>query len=495
MVKDNIKRGLHSKNFLALILALSGFILIFFSLQGVGISADSITYTSVSRNLSGKGTLYSFDGDAFVDFPIGYPVLLGVIQWLTTTDPFVYGLLLNSLLFGLVVFGVVRMLEEEGMAARERFLLGACVLASPAMLVVYEMLWSETLFIACLVYFLWALRRYGRAHGERAFWAMVVLAAVAAVTRYAGLTLIATGGVCILGDRGLRPWKRIKRSFIFGIASLSLLAANLIRNRIISGTVTGDRQKNLLPLAVHVRRFGAVLCQWLPPLHHFPALYGACATLFILGLAGACIYWWVKRKEPLSLPSLGITFCGIYTLFILSTAMLTAYEGLDTRLLSPLYIPGLIGIGGTLYRLAPNRYVLTGALCLLLALGVASEVHYLENPTIAYQRYVRYDIDDLRKSPTIQFINSHPDMLDTTNTMYSNAPDLIYLLSKRRHSEYLPELYSAEDIRDFWFDHGAYLVWLNACLAYPTSHLKALNDRVGLTLLYTFSDGAIYIHK
>lgn len=490
-----MKRGLQSKNFLALTLALSGFILIFFSLHGVGISADSITYASVSRNLSGKGTLYSFDGDVFVDFPIGYPVLLGVIQWLTRTDPFVYGLFLNALLFGGVVFGVVRMLGEEGMGTRERFLLGACVVASPAMLVVFEMLWSETLFIACLVYFLWALLRYGRTQGEGAFWTMIVLAAVAAVTRYAGLTLIATGGLCILADRELQPWKRLKRAFIFGAASMSLLAANLIRNRIISGTVTGNRQKNLLPLGVHIRRFGAVLCQWLPPLHHFPALYGTCATLFILGLAGAWIYWWVKRKHALSLASLGVTFCGVYTLFILSTAMLTAYEGLDTRLLSPLYIPALIGFGGTLYGWLPNRYVLTGALCLLLALGVASETHYLENPTIAFQRYVRYDIDDLRKSPTIQYINSHPELLDSTNTMYSNAPDLIYLLTRRRHSEYLPELYSPEDIRDFWFDHGAYLVWLNACLAYPTSHLKTLNDRVGLTLLCTFADGAIYIHK
>jgi hypothetical protein len=524
MVKD-VKPGLPrgaggAKNFLAVFLALSGFVLVLFSLKGVGISADSITYTSVSRHLNESGMLRSFDRDVYVDFPVGYPLFLAAIQWVTTLDPMVYGLFLNAVLFACLIFGVVRMLGSEDMTPRDRFLLGACVVASPALLEVYEMLWSETLFILCIGLFLITAVRYGETRSRGSFWLMVATAGLAAVTRYAGVTLIATGGLIMLADRGRRgrdsddagaydghptlsAADRWKNALYFGFASSALLVANLVRNRVISGTVTGNRQKNLLSLGTHLRRFGAVLCEWLPPLHRLPMIYEACAVLLICGLAAVWVYWWVRRKAVLSVYAVSATFAGIYTIFILGTAMLTAYEGLDTRLLAPLYMPALLAIGGTLCRLARQGAVTRGAapaaatiaLALVLIASVAADIRYLQYPGIAYKRYVRYDIATLRHSPTLEFIKTHPELLNLQTSVYTNAPDILYLLTPRSESDYLPDSQSPEDIRDFGDDRGAYVIWINACLAYPRATLDELQRTSGLKLLYAFSDGAIYIHE
>ncbi|TDW96835.1 hypothetical protein [Dinghuibacter silviterrae] len=470
MVKDNITGGQKPIDFWAVLLALSGFILILSSLPGIGISADSITYTSVSRNLNHGGVLRSFDRDVFVDFPVGYPLFLATLQKITGLDPIKFALFLNAIMLAGITFTVTQLLKREGIDRKGQLLLGACVVASPALLEVYEMLWSETLFIVLIVWFIAASQK-------GSFWMMVVAAGLSAVVRYAGVTLIATGALIILWDRGF------KKAVLYGLAAGTPLALNLVRNQLISGTVTGDRQKNLLSLWTHLQRFGGVLCEWAPPLNRWPVLYAPITLLFIAAL----IAIWKRKKG--SLTTICVTFTGIYTVFILGTSMLTAYESLDTRLLSPLFIPALLGIGGTIYkRTGPIPIII------LLVVGIMADATYITHPGIAYKRYVRYDIQTLRQSPTLEFINTHPDIVDTNTSVYTNAPDILYLLSKRKESDYLPDQASPRDIRDFKNDRGAYVVWIDACLAYPKYCLDSLKQ-MGLDTVYMGKDGAVYIHR
>jgi len=499
----NMNRSLQTyspaKNIEALLFAGAGFLLIFLSLKGVGISADSITYTSVSRNLNATGTLRTFDEDALVDFPMGYPLFLAAIQFLTRLDPFVYGLFLNAVLFGIIIYIIQCLLREDGLPTGERLLCGACLVLSPALLQVFEMLWSETLFMFYMALFLAGAVHYGKTHRKKYLWLMAMATALACVTRYAGVTLAATGGLILLFDRALPFRKRFWNAFLFGSVSISLLTANLIRNSIISGHLTGDRKKNFLSATAHLHRFGGVLFGWLPPIHQYPLLYTACALLSIAGMMAACAYFWIKRKESLSIFAISLAYCVVYSLFILTTALLTEYEGLDTRLLSPLYIPGLIGLLGFVHTLLGQsfRYVtkgmILGGLSFLLIGDILLDYNYLAHPDVAYKGYIRYNVDSLKVSPTLQFLKDYPSRLDTSVSVYSNAPDIMYLVGSRE-ADYLPDLRSAEDLLDFRTDHGAYLIWLNACMAYPDSYLPALEQLAPLTLVHSFQDGAIYIH-
>jgi hypothetical protein len=474
------------------------------SLKGIGISADSITYASVSRSLNTSLSMRPFDGDVLVDFPVGYPVFLGLIQFITRLDPFTYGLFLNGLLFGLLIYITQCLLRKEDIPLPERLLCGACLVFSPALLEVFEMLWSETVFLTLLGLFIAAAAHYGKTHKAGALWTMAIIAAFAGITRYAGMTLALTGGLLLLADRTQSFGKRFWNAFLFGAVSVSLPLANLIRNWFISGLTTGDRKKNFLPLSTHLHRFGGVLSGWLPLLHRYPALYTGCTLLFIAGIAAAFAFFWIHRKEALSIYAVSTAFCVVYSLFILAISLLTEFEGLDTRLLSPLYFPALIGVLGWLHHLPirgrtpalqprPRKW-LPMALTLLLVGNVVLDSNYLAHPEIAYRNYIRYDMDALKISPTLHFVNTHPVLFGPNVNLYSNAPDLIYQLSTTR-ADYLPDLHSAEDIRDFSEDKGAYLIWLDGCLAYPGSYMDGMRQIAPLKLVASFPDGAIYVHN
>lgn len=445
-----------------------------------------------------------FDGDVLVDFPVGYPLFLASIQFITRLDPFVYGLYLNGLLFGLLIYVAQCLLRREGVPLLERLLCGACLVLSPALFEVFGMLWSETVFIVLLGLFIAATAQYGKTHKRGALWAMGIIAALAGVTRYAGLTLVLTGGLLLLADRGPSFGKRFWNAFLFGAISISLLLVNLLRNWFISGVTTGDRKKNFLPLSTHLHRFGSVLTGWLPLLHHYPGLYTGFTCLFIAGITAAFAFFWVHRKEALSIYAVSTAFCVVYSLFILAISLLTEFEGLDTRLLSPLYFPALIGVLGWLHHLPerkpgqePGRKSVRWipiALTLLLVGNVMLDTNYMIHPEIAYRNYIRYDIDSLKVSPTLRFINTHPLFPGNDVNLYSNAPDLIYQFSTKR-ADYLPDLHSKEDVRDFIDDKGAYLIWLDACLAYPKSYLNGLRQIAPLKLVASFPDGAIYVYN
>ena len=499
----------------ALLFALAAFILIQFSLKRVGVSADAITYTSVSRNLNASWTLRPFDGDVLVDFPVGYPLFLAFIQFVTRMDPFAFGLLLNGVLFGLLIYTTQCLLRAEDVPLPERLLCGTCLVFSPALLEVFEMLWSETLFLVLLGLFIAACVHYGKTYKAGALWVMALIAALACVVRYAGLTLVLTGGLLILCDRGPSFGKRFKNALLFGVVSISLLACNLIRNWLISGVPTGDRKRNFLPLATHLHRFGAVLSGWLPILHHYPILYTGVTVLFIAAITAAFGFFWIRRREALSVYAVSTAFCIVYSAFILAIALLTEFEGLDTRLLSPLYFPALIGVLGWIHhtamilrpsakagssgavppiQLVPSSRWMSLTLAFLLAGNILLDANNMTHPEIAYKNYIRYDMSALAVSPTLQYVHAHAGELGQAPNVYSNAPDLMYELGAL-HTDYLPDVRDGEDRKAFQDDQGAYLIWINACLAYPMPYLDSIRRIAPLKLVQTFPDGAVYIRN
>ena len=62
------------------------------------------------------------------------------------------------------------------------------------------MLWSETLFILLSLLFFVAFTKYLNSHTLRSLMGAAVIAAFAFVTRYAGITLLLTGGFLLLFD-------------------------------------------------------------------------------------------------------------------------------------------------------------------------------------------------------------------------------------------------------------------------------------------------------
>jgi hypothetical protein len=499
----------------AIIAALAAFCLVYFSAPSIGLSPDSISYASAARSLYTSGRPLEFDGEWLVDFPLGYPALLSLILFITRLDPFQFGLVLNGLLFGILVFICLREGKKNGFPLLLRCGYGLCLLFSAALLQVYGMLWSETLFILCVALFFVACGRYGRTHGAGALWAMAGATALACVTRYIGVTLMGMGILLLLTDRLLSRRKRGLHLLWYGSVSCSLLLVNLVWNRLNNANMAGDRLVNLVPFREHVQRFGEALLRWLPFYTGSPGglspgpsavLSTACAIVFVGGSIGGA-GWLLWRKRSLySWAALGVLFTAGYSVLILIMATLTAFQPLDSRLLSPLWFPALGAVAGGI-RLLWRRWgvgrsagaariqfaiksLILVPLIILILPGLIREYGYVRYPDEVYQDHIRYDFNQYRGSPTLRFVNTHPGLFRSGKPVYSNAGEVLYVLGNLS-SAYLPQLSSAEEMQDFNGD-TAWLVWLNTVHAYPGDYLSALKKASALSPLYSFPDGIIF---
>jgi hypothetical protein len=490
----------------AMIAALAGFCLIAFSAPAVGLSPDSITYTSAARNLLATGHPLEFDGQWLVDFPLGYPAFLSLILFITRIDPFHFGLILNGLLFGILVFVCIREMKKNGFPLWLRCLYGLSLLFSVALLEVYGMLWSETLFILCVALFFVTCDWYGRTHGNRALWAMAGVTALACITRYAGVTMLSMGLLLLLTDRTLVRWKRALHILLYGSIGCSLLLINLILNRINEGFLAGDRLINQTPVPEHLQRFGTAIFHWFPILSkgEYPVLSLIFTSLLVGGSILGVLYLWIRERSQYSWAALGLLFTAIYSVFILAMAVLTAFQPLDSRLLSPIWFPALGAAAGG-WMVLRNRFsgirwarIMVGVVAIVMALfisypGLIREVHYLSRPELVYQDHLRYDFRAFDHSPTLRFVNTHPALFRSDKEVYSNAGEVLYVLIDLP-SDYLPRLNKPEELETFRSD-TAYLIWLNDIHVSPDAYLNDLRSASPLVPLYSFPDGAIYSTK
>ncbi|MDP4151375.1 MAG: hypothetical protein Q8927_04430 [Bacteroidota bacterium] len=499
-----------ARNSGVVIAALAGFCLIYFSNPGIGISPDSVTYTSVARNLVDSGRPLEFDGEWLTDFPIGYPAFLGSIFFITRSDPFHFGLFLNSCLFGLLLYICLRAVKKNGFPIWLQGAYGLCLLSGTALLQVFGMLWSETLFILCIAFFFLSSGYYGRNHRLGPLFAMALATAIACVTRYAGVAVLATGLFLLIADRQLSRRKKALHALIYAGSAVAPLLINVLINRIHEGYLTGDRLVNQTPFTEHLQRFGTTLLRWIIPSFRGTGegqglLAAACTLGFIGAAAGAAISLWRRNKSLYAWAGLGAVFTAIYSVFLLGVAATTAFQPLDSRLLCPLWFPGLSAAAGGVLALS-NRLrdkkkwtafaLWSTGLVVVFALsfpGIAAQTRLLAHPDQVYEDHIRYDFRAFDQSPTLHFVRNHPSLFKSDKPVYSNAGEVLYVLDSLQ-AGYPPRLIAGEEMNDFQSD-SAYLIWLNNIHVYPEEYLIKLKSMTGLTMLETFPDGIIYSTK
>jgi hypothetical protein len=398
---------------------------------------------------------------------------------------------------------------------------------STALLQVYGMLWSETLFILCIALFFAGAGLYGKNHGVKALLIMAVATAIACVTRYIGVALAAMGFLLLVRDNALPRPRKALHIFLYSSVGCSLLLANLVWNRLNNANMAGDRLINQVPFSQHLQRFGETLLRWLPfpegathpggSTHPsgsllqggsllpagWPAIF--CAVVFVGGsvLVSGYLLW--RKRALYSWTALGLVFSAVYSVFILVLATLTAFQPLDSRLLAPLWFPALAAAAGGMLilkrrlaagnwraRLPLFRGLALAATLLLVIPGLSREFRFIRHPAEVYRDLIRYDFDRYRESPTLRFVIDHPGLFHSDKQVYSNAGELLYVLDTLS-SAYLPQLNSAEEMQDFNAD-TSYLVWLNTVHTYPAEYLPALKKASGLSPLYSFPDGVIYLN-
>jgi 4-amino-4-deoxy-L-arabinose transferase-like glycosyltransferase len=486
-------------------------ILIICSRYGIGLSPDSVTYIAGSRNLlAGKGYV-SFDESPIVLWPPLYSLFLSAISFLLAADPLSLAAGVHTLLYGLNLYlsGVLLLRYTRSIGLT---ILGLLLAASWPLTKVSSMAWSEPLFICLLLLFLLRLDSYLEAPKVRWLLALSLLAALATLTRYAGVVLILTGLLSLVLNSRL-SWKtRLAHSALFALLSAIPITLWLVRNWIICGSFFG----------LHVPKpysfLDSVLCIleriyfWFLPdsvLLSRSLVFGP--TILALILFSFALSFYVRHatlddRQRFKEVLLGVGHLLIFILCYIGIFMLPpiSYQNLSARLLTPLYVPlfALVLSLGREFALwlkkhFPERFVHRPlrAVAWLLALGCAAEI-----AGIAGFRAINgaggYNSASWRKSEILQNL---PPSCEPGVILYSNAPDAIYILTGRpalrspaKYVKASPDQALAA-LKFSWPPTSqADLVWFDSVhrdYLFSVSELQTVAD---VSIRARFSDGAIY---
>ncbi len=383
---------------------------------------DSVIYASVARNLLQGEGFVSWNGRLFgAMWPPGYPLLLALTSWgLGWFNPVAVAGSFSAALHGATVFAAGHWLRDR-IASRFLAFWGCLALAGAAPLLhAATTLMSESAFVLCVTLACIQLDR-GLTRGRgRCLAAAAACAGLAALTRYAGLPLIAAGTALLALQPGIRPRIRAGRASAFALAALAPLGVWLYRNYRVTGAFThmDDFVPSGRTLLENAAAALETLASWLlfAPVHDVKAEGGGGVALAaLLALAGAGLFLWRRypgARDGYAALLICAAFVLAYGAFIVVATLSYYVPAPAHRFLMPAYVPLLFAFvfvadkarrplrahrNARLARALPfllKTLLLAwigGGLCLSLYTSLfpqrtRSSLHWAASPTMRYMR-------------------------------------------------------------------------------------------------------------
>jgi hypothetical protein len=361
---------------------------------------------------------------------------------------------------------------------------------------VYEMLWSETLFIFLVILFLLVWPWYAKRKGMIALFVFALIAALAFVTRFAGITIVATGITLILFDETISLVKKIKHIFLFVLISCSLVVCNIIHNHYVAGSLAGVREKALRTIAENLLDIGAVIGTWLPFLSNH-LFIGALIFLLILLFAILFVVYRLLQQQFYRRYETGVAlFFVVYALFMIVIASVSRFETLSSRLLSPIYIPFIL-LGSFwiwVFIKQKNKLQKTNSIVFFICIYAAIFLHqYQQNAEnwegIKDAGIPGYSESQWKDSPLVKYINENKSLFNLP--IYSDANDGLYYLTGIKALP-LPHKEVVKEQVKLLQDPQLIVIWFNDGVNPDLIDIPFLKARKRLTNTISFTDGTIY---
>ena len=415
---------------------------------GPGLQWDSVEYISIARSLRDGEGFTRFFGGTLRAFPPLYPLLLTAAS-LGVFDPHAVAGPLNAVIMALTVVIVGAWLRRR----LESPLLAAwgvlAVALSPPLLWMASWAMSETAFILLAALALISVAAYLDSPRRSRLLAAATLAALATLTSYLGVTVIAVGSAMLLFRRRATPAQRAIATAVYALIAAAPAALWTLRTYLLTGAPTGDR--NYLRYAIGdiwnviagtLADAGFLLSPGAPA----ASAAAIAGGIILAGAAGAVAYALLQSFRSASGTDTGTEWTGRYPLLIfagfalayaaaLLIAMLFGLAGTwgNPRRLIALYLPllltALLATDQALgyYHRRPTRRGILLPLFLLPALAlviVGQSVMTARSITLANADYYRtYQGARWTNSAALQYIRAQA----LTGVLFSNAAAAAYI--------------------------------------------------------------------
>lgn len=498
-------------------LSIAGFLLVLLSTSrwGAGLSPDSVGYISVARELiKGKGLIVRSFGSPLVDWPPLYPTLLALVSSIVRTDPLTMAPFLNALIFGLVIFlGGLLALRSLLFFPTLAVLGTLAIVFSVALFPVSIMAWSEPLFISFVLLSLLVAQSYLEESKISLLLLLAVVVSLATLTRYIGVVLILWGVLLILLFLRSNLKKKVAHLSLFILVSAVPLGLWLLRNYAISNTLTGSRFPSSYTILQNLTSTLETLLFWMIPKRFIgpPLLYG-----FIL-VIGAALLFFISIRARISWPPLNaraqpispiFLFAVLYPTFLVISSTIAAYDEINNRLLSPIFVPVTLlslTIAPALLGLLQERFS-RKTLNLFMVIITAIWLAYLMASTLNHALDIYavgrgYSSREWANSETVEYLLQNPTLVSGCPT-YSNNPDATYILADIATSlSPAAKGYNApdttrkaiSDLKGVWPEEkSACLIWFDQVGRDFLYTVDELQEIVHLEVIAQLEDGTVY---
>ena len=460
-------------------------------------------YLSTARSVAHGGGFFEFEGNPMTDFPVGYPLFLSIIIFISRVDIVQSGHIVNMFLYFSLIYlcgGIINHISTRTRWVKIPFLI--IIVFSPALLTLYTYLLSETLFLLMTLLFFVALHHYGQKKTIITLVVVALIAGLSCIVRYAGVTLVGAAGLMILLDKNLIIKKKIGHLLLFGVIGISFLVANLVRNSLITGMLTGDREKSLTSFFENIQKYAYVFGDFFY-FHNLPMVFVILigGSFFVFYIYSHIIHFY-KSNRYYNYWNICGTYFVVYTIFIIVSATFSRFEGLNMRLLSPLYLSCLLPLTfvtpWTISKLEGwKKYGLIGVFVILF--GFIIHYQYRDNAD-QYEMakdagLPGYAEECWKNSPILNYIKSDKKRFNDSTKIYSDGNEAVYLFTGLK-ADLVPHVESKGDNENFKEEqqNDYYLVWFydNADPEYVSLE-KLLKEHYYIELA-SAPEGRIYFH-
>jgi hypothetical protein len=493
------------KNIDSAIAGLIGALLIYLYSRhgGIGLETDSIAYLGTARNIVQGHGFMNLDGFPLIDFPVGYPLFLSLVLFITRVDILQSGVFINMFLYFCLIYlsgGIINHISTKNKWVKIPFLI--IIVFSPAMLGIYSMLLSETLFLVLTLLFFIALHYYGRDKTIKGLIIVALIAGISCLVRYAGVTLIGAAGLMILLDRKLLPWKKIGHLLLLGALGSAFWIANLVRNYLVTDMMMGDRQKSFTSLFKNIENYSNVIGDFFY-LHSFPLAFVVLIgiSFFVFYIYSHIIHIFKTNRYYNYWNILAVYFI-VYSLFIVISSTFSRFETLDMRLLSPLYLPCVLPFTFVITWLVSKqsswrKYSLIAFFGLLFV--IISYCQYVDNRDLyndaSTEGLPGYAEDRWKNSQLMDYIKKNKQRFNKDTQIYSNGNEAVYLFTGLNANAIPNKIFKVEN--EYFIEDNQeeyYLVWIQDNAGPDSLSFKRLLKSDKYILLSNHPEGKIYFH-
>lgn len=507
-----MNRNINNNLYLIIVIILgaifSGLIIWTTSPNNAGVSPDSVSYIKAAR-LYASGTNYN----NFIEPPF-YSLVLASVKLIVRVDPLISARYVNAVLFGLIII-IAGLLLRNYVSNMALNIIGLVFIGCSTALISPSLkIWTETLFIFLSTLFLFFLSQFIKKESTIYVILMAISAALAAVTRFMGLSLIIIGMFYLIFYRRKSQSNKIVKIILFFVVSSSPIILYFVNNYIHSGSLIGYSIVRLNGYSLHSMMYnfyeaGLSIFETTTKWYVYEKLYSQ-PFLFGLGLIFGLIFGYgLKQLEIFTVNSIMrfpiIIYCLIYSVALFLIVGATGH--IEDRYLAPIFIPLTIILMFFIeqfvlplikkLKFRMTRLIIYVVITFSLYLPINTSYNILKN-----HHQFGYGFTDRtwQYSATIEYLRSHQNFL-SAYTIYSNGTDAIYLLADL-NSTRLPNksFWGGEGISEIDLLNGSWLEENSACLVWFNNitwrdYLYSPNEIleiIRLEKIVELDDGTIY---